>query len=73
MVIPSFGIAIAVSVQGVFNRFFQWYYDTPLVFVEITVDVVLRCLVVAVPLGVFAGLLASWTLLRREILALLRR
>jgi putative ABC transport system permease protein len=68
-----FGIAIALSVQGAFNRFFQWYYDTPLVFVEISGNVVLRCLVVAVPLGVLAGFLASWTLLRREILALLRR
>jgi len=29
--------------------------------------------VVAVPLGVLSGLLASWTLLRREILSLLRR
>jgi len=27
----------------------------------------------AVPLGIFAGLAASWTLLRRSILSLVRR
>lgn len=67
------GVLFALSIQGAFNRFFQWYYDTALVFVEVTPGIVLRCLVLAVPLGVAAGLFASWTLLRREILALLRR
>ncbi len=67
------GILFALSIQGAFNRFFQWYYDTALIFVEVTPGIVLRCLLLAVPLGVAAGLFASWTLLRREILALLRR
>jgi hypothetical protein len=59
--------------QGLFNRFFPWYYDTALVFVDVTPSIVVRCVLLAVPLGVAAGLFASWTLLRREILELLRR
>jgi cell division protein FtsX len=69
----AFGVAVALAVQGAFNRFFQWYYDTALVFVAIGPGTIARCLLLAVPLGVLAGLVASWTLLRREILALLRR
>jgi putative ABC transport system permease protein len=68
-----FGIVLALAAQGAFNRFFQWYYDTALVFVSIEPGTVARCLLVAIPLGILAGLFASWTLLRREILALLRR
>jgi ABC-type lipoprotein release transport system permease subunit len=69
----AFGVCAAVSMQGLFNRFFQWYYDTALVFVDVTPSIVARCVLLAVPLGVTAGLFASWTLLRREILELLRR
>ena len=64
---------LAALLQGGFNRFFQWRYDTALVFVRVTASVAARCVAVAVPLGVLAGLVASWTLLRREILALIRR
>ncbi len=59
--------------EGLFNRFFQWRYDTVLVFLRVTPSIAWRCVALAVPLGVLAGLVASWTLLRREILALLRR
>jgi putative ABC transport system permease protein len=67
------GILFAFSMQGVFNRFFQWRYDTPLVFLRITPAVVWRSLVLSVPLGIAASLIASWTLLRQQILGLVRR
>ena len=68
-----FGVVLAVACQGLFNSFFQARYDTTLVFVRITPSIVLTCVSLAVPLGVLAGLTASWTLLRRRILALLHR
>ena len=68
-----FGILLSVTLQGAFNRFFQWRYDTALVFVRITPAVVWRSVAFAVPLGILASLVASWTLLRRDILALVRR
>jgi putative ABC transport system permease protein len=67
------GVAIATALEGAFNRFFQWYYDTALVFVSVTPGIVLRCILVSVPLGVVAGLVASWTLLRRDVMTLSRR
>ena len=62
-----------MAMQNAFNRFFQWRYDTTLIFLRITPDVVWQALVIAVPLGMIASLIASWTLLRRPILALVRR
>jgi putative ABC transport system permease protein len=59
------GVLFAIAVQGLFNRFFQWRYDTALVFLRVTPAVVWRSLVIAVPLGVGASLAASWSLLRR--------
>jgi ABC-type lipoprotein release transport system permease subunit len=67
------GILFAFAMQGVFNRFFQWRYDTTLIFLRITPAVVWRSLLMAVPLGIAASLVASWTLLRQQILALVRR
>jgi len=69
----TFGILFALSSQSLFNRFFQWRYDTALVFLRITPHVVAQSLALAVPLGIAASLIASWTLLRRQLLALLRR
>jgi putative ABC transport system permease protein len=68
-----FGVLFAVAMEDVFNAFFQWHYDTALVFVRVTPGIAVRCVALAVPLGVLAGVVASWTLLRREIAALLRR
>lgn len=68
-----FGVLFAIAMEDVFNAFFQWYYDTALVFVHVTPGIAARCVALAVPLGVLAGLVASWTLLRRDIVALLRR
>ena len=68
-----FGILLAVVSQGLFNWFFQWRYDTGLVFVRITPWVVWRSLLLAVPLGIGASVVASWALLRRDILTVVNR
>jgi putative ABC transport system permease protein len=68
-----FGVLFALASQGFFNRFFQWRYDTSLVFLRITPGVVLRSVGMAIPLGILASVIASWTLLRRELLTLIRR
>jgi putative ABC transport system permease protein len=67
------GIALAASAQGLVNRFFQWQYDTPLVFMRVTPSIAWRSVAFGVPLGIFAGLAASWALLRRNVGALVRR
>jgi putative ABC transport system permease protein len=68
-----FGVAFAAATEGLVNTFFQHHYDTALVFLRVTPAIALRCVALAVPLGVAAGLVACWTLLRRDIVALLRR
>jgi putative ABC transport system permease protein len=69
----AFGVLVAVAAQGAVNRFFQWRYDTALVFVRVTAAIAAQSVAVAVPLGIVAGLVASWTLLRRDIVSLVRR
>jgi ABC-type nitrate/sulfonate/bicarbonate transport system permease component len=68
-----FGVVLAVALQGAFNRFFQAYYDTPLVFMRVTPAIAATCLAISLPLGILAGVVASWALLRRGVLELLRR
>jgi putative ABC transport system permease protein len=68
-----FGILLSVAFQGGINTFFQWRYDTILVFVRITPRIALRSIAMSVPLGVLATLASSWTLLRREMFLLTRR
>jgi hypothetical protein len=68
-----FGLVLAVASEGLINRFFQWRYDTALIFVRITPDVALLCVAIAVPLGAVATVVASWALLRRGALRLARR
>jgi len=67
------GLLFAVATQGLFNSFFQWRYDTSLVFVRITPGVVLQSVLLAVPLGIAASVFASWSLLRSQPLSLMRR
>lgn len=67
------GILFAFASQSLFNRFFQWRYDTSLVFLRITPEVVWQSLLLSVPLGILASLIASWSLLRQQLLSLLRR
>jgi ABC-type lipoprotein release transport system permease subunit len=68
-----FGILLSVVLQRAVNDFFQWRYDTALVFVRITPDVALRSIAVAVPLGVASIVASSWSLLRSEVFSLTRR
>jgi putative ABC transport system permease protein len=69
----AFGLLLALLSESVINAFFQWRYDTALVFVRITPRVALLCVWIAVPLGAAATVLASWALLRRGALRLVRR
>jgi putative ABC transport system permease protein len=68
-----FGIVFAAALQGAVNAFFQWRYDTALIFVRITPQIAVRCVLLAIPLGVLASLVSSWTLLRSNVLDLARR
>lgn len=68
-----FGLVLALASEGLINRFFQWRYDTALVFVRISPDVAALCVAIAVPLGAAATVAASWALLRRGGLRLARR
>lgn len=68
-----FGILLAATLQGVINAFFQWKYDTALVFVRVTPRIALQCTLLSVPLGILASVVSSWTLLRSNVLNLARR
>jgi ABC-type lipoprotein release transport system permease subunit len=68
-----FGLALAVGSETLLNRFFQWRYDTALIFVRISPSVAATCVAIAVPLGAVATVVASWALLRRSGLRLARR
>jgi ABC-type lipoprotein release transport system permease subunit len=68
-----FGLLLAVASESLINRFFQWRYDTALVFVRISLRVAVTCVAIAVPLGAAATVAASWALLRRNALRLARR
>ena len=68
-----FGVIVAVATESLVNRVFQARYDTALVFVRVTLPIALRSIAIALPLGLAAGLGASWPLLRGQILSLFRR
>ena len=67
------GVLIAAAAQHGVNLFFQARYDTTLVFMRVSPTIAMRSIAVAVPVGVIAGAVASWTLLRRGTSALVRR
>jgi putative ABC transport system permease protein len=69
----AFGVALAAAAQYGINRFFQARYDTPLIFVQVTPSIALRCLAVSLPVGILTGAVASWTLLRRPPASLVGR
>jgi hypothetical protein len=69
----AFGVAFAALTESAFNAFFQWRYDTSLVFVRITPSIAWRSIAVAMPLGMAASALASWALVRSNTLKLVRR
>ena len=68
-----FGLLLALASEHFINQFFQWRYDTALIFVRITPRVAALCTAIAVPLGVGATVTASWALLKRNGLSLARR
>lgn len=68
-----FGLVLALASEGLINRFFQWRYDTTLIFVHVSPAIAATCLAIAVPLGAVATVAASWALLRRSGLRLARR
>ena len=68
-----FGLGLAVMSEALINAYFQWRYDTALLFVRITPSVAATALVIAVPLGAAATVAASWALMRRNALRLARR
>ena len=68
-----FGVLIAAGAEHSVNRFFQARYDTALIFMRVSVRIALRSIAVAVPVGVVAGAVASWMLLRRGTSSLVRR
>jgi putative ABC transport system permease protein len=64
-----FGVVFAIATEPAFNRFFQWRYDTALVFLRITPSIVARSVLLAIPVGVLASAAAAWAFLRRESLS----
>jgi len=68
-----FGVLTAFAAEGLVNRVFQARYDTALVFLRVTPSIAVRSVAIALPLGLAAGIGASWPLLRGEILSLFRR
>jgi len=69
----AFGVLVAAGAQHAVNRIFQARYDTALVFMRVSPKIAMRSIAVAIPVGVVAGAVASWTLLRRGTSALVRR
>lgn len=68
-----FGVGLAALTESAFNGFFQWRYDTSLVFVRVTPSIAWRSVAMALPLGMAASVLASWALVRSDTLKLVRR
>ena len=69
----AIGLVMAIGSENLINAFFQWRYDTALLFVRVTPSVAATCVMIAIPLGVSATVVASWLLLRRNALRLARR
>ena len=68
-----FGILLAYASEGLVNHILQARYDTTLVFVRVTPSIAVRSIAISAPLGILAGVGASWTMLRREVLSIFRR
>lgn len=68
-----FGVAFALATQPAFNRFFQWRYDTALIFLRITPAIVARSALIALPIGMLASAAAGWTFLRHRTLTRIGR
>ena len=69
----AFGVGFALAAQPAFNRFFQWRYDTALIFLRITPSIVARSALIALPIGILASAAAGWTILRHRTLTRIGR
>ncbi len=69
----ALGIGMAAVLEGVFNRFFQWRFDTTLVFVHVSARIAWRSALLSIPLGLLATVLSSWRLVRGDAARLTRR
>jgi ABC-type lipoprotein release transport system permease subunit len=69
----AFGVAFALATEPAFNRFFQWRYDTALVFLHVTPSIVARSALIALPVGMIASAVAGWTILRHRTLTRIGR
>ncbi len=59
----ALGVAIGQLASAIINRYYQWTYDTALVFSIVTPEIVFRALGLAVLLGLAAGAIATLRLL----------
>ena len=64
------GVAIAIAGGMITNAYYRRLFDTPLVFSLITPRIVLLSVTLALVLGLGAGALAAWRLVRTPALAL---
>jgi ABC-type lipoprotein release transport system permease subunit len=68
-----FGVTFAVVSEPAFNRFFQWRYETALIFLHVTPAIVARSALIALPVGMLASAAAGWTFLRHRTLTRIGR
>ncbi|HXE58437.1 MAG TPA: FtsX-like permease family protein [Gemmatimonadales bacterium] len=69
----ALGVVIAWAAGGAVNAYYRRYFDTTLVFSAITADIVRFSLALSLVLGLAAGSLAAWRLVRTRPLTLWRR
>jgi len=67
------GVALGYGLSALINAYYRALFDTPLVFSEITVPVLLVAVGLSVALGIAAGAATAWRLLRRRPLEQLGR
>jgi putative ABC transport system permease protein len=67
------GTGLAYVAGAVTNAYYRRFFDTPLVFSLITPDLVLLSIALSLTLGVVAGTIAAWRLVRTQPLALWSR
>jgi putative ABC transport system permease protein len=69
----AMGLGLAALAGAATNAWYQRYFDTRLIFSLITPDIVLFSILLSLVLGLAAGALASWRLVRTQPMALWRR
>jgi putative ABC transport system permease protein len=65
-----FGVALAAAASAVTNGYYQRFFDTTLIFSAITPGVIRFSVVLSLLLGLIAGSLAAWRLVRTKPLVL---